>query len=365
MRVFYDGQIFAVQTTGGINRYFRNLIGRLPIDFIPTVTTCRPGGNDFPIHPRLRTIYYKRFNFRPGRLSYWVEKYYFRMAAALTRQDILHPTYYSLLSREPFEKLRVPVVLTVYDMIHERFREKMDPDGAEHEKKRRAVRSARAIICISENTKKDLVERLAVDEKKITVTYLASEITVDQSYGPDPVPSRPYFLFVGSRSFHKNFQGLLDSFRKVASMRHDIALCVVGLPFSKLEERTIRDLGLEGLITNVGRVSDSHLAKLYRCSIALVYPSLYEGFGIPLLEAMSCGTPAIASNCSSIPEVVQDAALLFDPVSPNEMAEMMIHLFDSPGDRDIVIEKGFKRAKQFNWNKTVSQTTDVYRSICN
>ena len=365
MRILYDGEIFALQTAGGINRYFHNLIGKLPASFVPILTTCRTGGSDFPAHPKLKVIYYKRYGFRPGRLSYWLEKYYFRAASQFTKKDIIHPTYYSLLTRQPLEKVRLPVVLTVYDMIHELFPSQLDPAGIENEIKRRAVRSAQAIICISENTKKDLVERLAVDENKVTVTYLASEITADQSYGPDPVPSRPYFLFVGSRSFHKNFKGLLDSFRNVVSMRRDMALCVVGLPFNKFEERMISALGLEKFIEHAGQVSDSHLAKLYRCSIAFAYPSLYEGFGLPLVEAMSCGTPVIASNCSSIPEVVGDAALLFNHETPDEMTDLMLTMAGSPSVRDSMIQKGLGRAGMFDWNKTISKTIDVYRQISN
>jgi glycosyltransferase involved in cell wall biosynthesis len=109
--------------------------------------------------------------------------------------------------------------------------------------------------------------------------------------------------------------------------------------------------------------SDAHLAKLYRCSIAFVYPSLYEGFGIPTLEAMSCGTPVVASNCASIPEVVGDAGLMFNPKSVSDLTDIMLFLLDNPTERDRLISKGHQRAKTFSWDKTVAQTLEVYQSV--
>ncbi len=121
MRILYDGQIYAMQTAGGINRYFANLISRLSEDFTPTLTTCKPRNDSYPNHPHLKTYFYQRFGFRPGCVSYWIEKYYFRSVASFNSFELIHPTYYSLLTREEFQQCRHPIVLTVYDMIHEVF----------------------------------------------------------------------------------------------------------------------------------------------------------------------------------------------------------------------------------------------------
>jgi glycosyltransferase involved in cell wall biosynthesis len=248
-------------------------------------------------------------------------------------------------------------------MIHELFANEIDPKGQQAEKKRKAILAAQAVICISENTKKDLLERYSLPEEKVKVTYLASEIDASFSHGSEPVPSRPYYLYVGGRYEYKNFDGLLAAFAKALSVRPDIALCVVGSPFYETEEKLIAELGLTGHIEHYGYASDTHLAKLYRCSVAFVYPSLYEGFGIPPLEAMSCGTAVVASNCSSIPEVVGDAGILFDPKSTGDLADILLSLLDSPKERDRLIAKGYQRAQAFSWDKTVAQTLDVYRSV--
>jgi glycosyltransferase involved in cell wall biosynthesis len=294
-----------------------------------------------------------------------LEKSYFRAVTALNSFDVVHPTYYSLLTRQEINKCRYPIVVTVHDTIHEIFGERLDRSGQEVENKRKAISAAQAIICISENTKKDLLERYPFAEKKVTVTHLASEIDASLSHGFEPVSSRPYYLYVGSRdAIYKNFDGLLLAFAKAVSIRPDIALCVVGSPFSETEKKLIAELKLSDRIEHYRYISDRHLAKLYRCSVALVYPSLYEGFGIPPLEAMSCGTVVVASDCSSIPEVVGEAGILFNPQSTGDLADILLSLLDNPIERDRLIAQGHQRAQSFSWDKTVAQTLDVYRSVC-
>jgi glycosyltransferase involved in cell wall biosynthesis len=363
MHIFYDGQIYTFQVAGGINRYFVNLIGRLPKKFTPALTICQSQDIMYPTHPNLKIFLCNRFGLRPRRVAFWLEKNYFKALASSDHFDVIHPTYYSLLTRQEIKECKYPVVLTVWDMIHELFSEQMDSDGKKAEEKRKAILAAQAIICISENTKKDLLERYSLPEDKVKVTYLASEIDASLSYGSELVPSRPYYLYVGSRLSYKNFDGLLAAFAKAVSVRPEIMLCTVGKPFNEAEEKLIADLKLNEHVENYGYASDTHLAKLYRCSLAFAYPSLYEGFGIPPLEAMSCGTAVVASNCSSIPEVVGDAGILFNPSSISDLADILLSLLDNPTERDRLIAKGYQRAKAFSWDKTVDQTLDVYRSV--
>jgi glycosyltransferase involved in cell wall biosynthesis len=349
-----------MQAAGGVNRYFANLIARLPADVTPYLTTCEARTLNYPAHPNLRVYRYRRF--RPAAVSYRLEKLFFDRVAA-RRYDLAHPTYYTLLTRREVGEYRCPVVVTVWDMIHELFAEELDPTGRCAEEKRRAVMAAQAVICISENTKKDLLERYPVPEHRVWVTHLASEIDAGISRGPEPVPERPYFLYVGLRYGYKNFGGLLTAFARTRRSLARASLCVVGAPFSDEEERQIASLGLAGDVTHYGHVGDAHLAKLYRCSIAFVYPSLYEGFGIPPLEAMACGAPVIASNRSSLPEVVGDAGLLFDPASADDLADRLIALARDTAGRERLIARGRERAKMFSWEKTVSATLEVYRRV--
>lgn len=361
MRIFYDGAIYAMQATGGVNRYFSNLIGRLPTTVTPILAALRTQHAAYPYHPKLKTYEFHRF--RPRRLSYRIEPYYFKLSAMLSQSDLAHPTYYSLLAQQDFRAYRCPVVLTVHDMIHELFFEQLDPTGHYAEEKRKAIMAAQAIICVSEHTKKDLLEHYPSLVSIVTVIPHASELNADLSYGPEPVPSQPYFLFVGKHAFYKNFDGLLDAFAKVVPKHPEVMLCAVGSAPESKECQKLADLRLSNNIKYYEQVSDAHLAKLYRCSIALVYPSLYEGFGIPLLEAMSCGTVVVASSRSSIPEVVANAGLLFDPGATDDLVDILLSLLTGTTSREQFIAKGRERARLYSWDLTVAKTLSLYRSV--
>lgn len=361
MQVLYDGNIYLMQAAGGVNRYFANLIGRLPADVTPYLTMCGSSSVNFPVNPRLKVYNYQRF--RPASVSYRLEKLFFAYASQARRYDLAHPTYYTLLSRSEFSKYRCPVVVTVWDMIHELFPAEIDPKGRHAEEKRRAIMAAQAVICISENTKNDLLERYPVTPDKVRVTHLASAIDASLANGPEPVPERRYFLYVGLRFGYKNFNGLLAAFASTLATRPELALCIVGAPFSDSESKLIAELGLTAAVEHYGQVSDAHLAKLYRQSVAFVYPSFYEGFGIPPLEAMACGTPVVASNRSSIPEVVGDAGLLFDPEKTDELTDILLTLADDSSQRERLIARGLERVKSFSWDKTVSRTLEIYREV--
>jgi glycosyltransferase involved in cell wall biosynthesis len=362
MRILYDGAIYQWQTNGGINRYYAYLIGGLPNDFIPHLTTCQRLGGNQPVHPSLRLHTFPRF--RPRRVSLKFERRYFGRITDSYDFDLAHPTYYSLLSQREFHDYRCPAVVTVWDMIHERFPEH-DPGGRDFTiaSKRRAVESAEAIICISESTKQDLLEFYGGVESKVSVTHLASGLNEGMANGSQPIPSRPYFLYVGARAAYKNFGLLLSAFASAAEAERDVSLCVVGPPLNDAEVRRIRELGLTERTEHYAQPSDQHLARLYARSVALVYPSSYEGFGIPPLEAMSCGTAVIASNISSIPEVVGDAGLLVDPRQMDEWVEAMLFVLRNPTERAALISRGRARANLFSWQKTVSQTVEVYQSV--
>jgi len=367
MRILYDGQVYSMQATGGINRYFANIIGRLPLDYSPTLVVNHERGVSYPSHPNLELYRFgnlrlQDFSYRLSRLGARFEDALLRRRLADEKFDLFHPTYYSLLTAR-FNRRPCPTVITVWDMIHELFSKQMDPTGQYSEEKKRAIMSAQHVICISESTKKDLLEIYRLNEASVSVTPLASDIDVTMSHGPERTPDRPYYLYVGSRDKYKNFEGLLRVFARVVSIKPDLDLAVAGRNLTESEKRLIDELKLSGHMKCFIYPSDDHLAKLYRCALALVYPSLYEGFGIPPLEAMSCGTVAVVSNVSSLPEVVGGAGVLFDPTSGDELADILITLAENESRRQELIEKGLKRVQRFGWDKTVARTLEIYRSL--
>jgi glycosyltransferase involved in cell wall biosynthesis len=363
VNILYDGQVYGQQVAGGVGRYFANVIGRLPETVYPTLMTQHQGNQlNYPKHPNLK--HREFWEFRPRRLSNRVQDYYFRWRNQAEQFDLIHPTYYHRLTQESFSDIKQPLVITVYDMIHEILSDTLDPVGYTMLAKYAAVQAADAILCISENTKNDLIRYYPEAEAKATVTPLASELKGEWAYGEESVPIAPYFLYVGGRNKeYKNFDTLLLAFSKVASTRSDLTLCVVGSAFNREELQRIAELKLGDRTQLYCHPQDAHLAKLYRCSVALVYPSLYEGFGIPPLEAMACGTAVIAAASSSLPEVVGEAGILFDPMKPEDLAEAMLHLLDGPIERDRLIAKGRERQGMFSWDRTAAETLQVYRSL--
>lgn len=364
MRVLYDGLVYTHQLVGGVNRYFNNLISHLPATVNPTVTACYGNPVAAIAHPNLKLRLY-RSRLLPSRISGRLGKYYFRWVTAQTRPDIIHPTYYSLLTDQSFAQVSYPLVITVLDMITERFAADLDPLGTITDCKRQAVHAAQAILCISENTRQDLLDRYPHLEAKATVTYLATDLHPSMVSAAPVMPTQPYLLYVGGRRGYKNFDGLLQALTVVVQNYRELTLCVVGSPFSTEEQAHIAALKLSDHIYHAGLVDDRRLATLYRYSLALVYPSLYEGFGIPPLEAMVCGTVAIAANCASIPEVVGDAGLLFDPKQPDDLIDQILWVLNNPSERDRLIARGQQRASQFSWQKTAAETMAVYRSLWN
>lgn len=364
MRVFYDGIIYDIQRTGGINRYFTNLINALPPDAVPLLSLRREIEMLRPQHPALTVHVSKQYRFRPRRIARQLETLLLAQKTSTFKFDVAHPTYYHLLTEKPLGSYRCPTVITIYDMIYELFSDTLPEADKVIALKRQAIEAAQAILCISESTRRDLLSFYPAVEQKVFVTPLASDITAQMGFRQEPVPCRPYFLHVGNRTYYKNFSQLLLCFSQIVPKHSELALCVVGTPFSDEERSEIAALGLEAQVEHFGFVDDEHLAKLYRGSLALVYPSRYEGFGIPLLEAMTCDTVVIAANRSSIPEVTGEAALLFDPDVPDTLTDLLRAVSEGMFARNALVEKGRQQAQKFSWARTAVETATVYRTLC-
>jgi len=238
----------------------------------------------------------------------------------------------------------------------------MDPAGAMAAAKRDAVLAADAVLCISESTRRDLLDVLPVPAERVVVTHLAGG--VDAAAAGPPVGGAPYLLHVGSRAAgYKNFDRLVTAFARLAARERDLVLRVVGLPLDARERRLLDDAGVAARVVHEGVVADARLAALYRDAVALVYPSLYEGFGIPPLEAAACGGVVAASRVASLPEVMGEDAAWFDPADVDDMEAVLARVVADAPYRAALAARGPARAARFSWRRTVDATVAVYAAL--
>lgn len=274
--------------------------------------------------------------------------------------DILHQTYYPLYTPDLQNDIRI--VTTVHDMIYERFSDSFPSNEMTAKLKSRAVDNADMVICVSESTKRDLIEFLSVDEEKIAVVHHgANHFTYEPV--PSPWPDRkPYLLYVGIRERYKNFRNLLEAYAASKQLMSDFdLLCFGSVPFETEELALMSRLSIPPGKVRWTRGNDELLKKCYQHAAAFVYPSLYEGFGIPPLEAMMQRCPVISSNTSSIPEVAGDAAEFFNPGEPHEISQSIRRVvYDSERSAQLR-ELGKKRVEHFTWERCAMSTLKVYQ----
>ena len=366
MKILYDYQAFSRQFYGGVSRYFVELARHLAATPGTTARIVAP----LYINHYLReldsaTVVGRQVTRGPkaiGRLLNIYNRLRMKGYAGAFQPDIVHETYFR---KSP---LTVPGararVVSVYDMIHERFPEHFAGWDRTSANKKAAVDRADHVICISETTRKDLVDIFGTSPEKISVTHLGFDVAHNEEEIPDPAPGGPYLLYVGVRSGYKNFARLLAAYARERRLAEDFRLiCFGGGPFSKRELVEQKNLGLPpGRVAWLGG-SDHVLAALYSRASAFVYPSLYEGFGIPPLEAMAHNCPVICSSGGSISEVVGFAGEYFDALDENSIAASVTKIVNSPGEADRLRELGRRRIRDFSWEQCARQTHAVYSGL--
>lgn len=363
--IAYDHCIFSTQRVGGISRYFCEIAARLPQHTGWRSCIVVPlHYNDYLADssaPRLGMHLPMRWGQR-GRLHRAVNSLLGPAILKLADADLLHRTYYTAKPRP----VRGRFVITVFDMIHELFPQYFPANDLTSKNKRLNVEAADHVICISHSTADDLVRLLNVPRSKITVTHLGlSDGFADAATGDLPAENgRPYFLYVGNRGGYKNFARLLEAYGSSPRLKRDFDLIAFGgASFTVAESARFEALELRPNAVRRRTGSDADLARAYAGAHALVFPSEYEGFGIPPLEAMSCGCPVVCSGASSIPEVVGAAGEYFDPTSIDEIRAALERLADDERRRRALIEAGYLQRQNFSWDRCTSETLAVYRSV--
>lgn len=361
MRIIFTPDIFKMQQFGGISRYFVRLAEEL---------------HALKQDPRIIAPYHINHYLRDSKFSksgYWINQntpyssklmrlwnsvsIQFNLFAE--RPQIVHSTFFRQFPPLITNATRI---ITIFDLIDE-FYHHNHPHGIYLAKlKRRAIDEADLVLCISENTKQDLIRHLGTDPAKIRVTYLAADTPPAPLQAGHPLEGKPYILYVGSRYGYKNFNSFIAAYAQSGRIRKTFKLLIFGsspLNSDELKLLELNHISQDEIIYRAG--SDDDLYHCYRNADLFVYPSRYEGFGIPPLEAMSVGCPVACSETSSIPEVVGDAAFLFNPNVIESMVKTLDTALSDREQRQAKIISGYSRFSKFSWKQCAQDTLDAYR----
>jgi glycosyltransferase involved in cell wall biosynthesis len=306
----------------------------------------------------------------------------FPVSAQFSKGAVKHFTTQMMASLLTFKPRLGKVVISVHDIVPYMMRD--DPDQNQYRRvydrwiddwAMKNVRKADRIIAISDYTGRMLVEHLSCPREKIRVVHngldhdlffpLEPSEAFKARYGLSP--ENRYLLYVGSENPRKNLPRLVQAFALARGKMPNLKLLKIGAPNHPgqyaLLQSLISKLGLEDAFIWVGQVPNQDLVSFYNVADAFVFPSLYEGFGLPPLEAMACGTPVICSNSASLPEVTGNAALQVDPLDVDGIAAAIVRLMEDPILREDLRNQGLVWATQFTWAKNIQKTIEVYREV--
>lgn len=339
--IVIDGIVFSLQTHGGISVYFRKLLDYLESQRVHATLTL-----DNPVRQEISGYGTEIAVLR--RRARILERY--QSCRVPPDTSVFHSSYY----RQPCAS-NLPTVMTVHDFIYERFA-RGPRRWIYTTQKYSAIRAAHAVICISESTKQDLLDYVGVsNEQSIHVIHNGGS----ETFRPVTLPSSPmpYLLYVGLRGGYKNFALALQAM----ALLPDFELYCVGGGRLRPRELSGVPASVAERIKHLGFVDDEMLNALYNQASCLVYPSSYEGFGIPVVEAMRAGCPVVSVACEAVIEVGGDALTIAEGLDPKALADAILKTVSS--DRPRLIERGLLRASAYSWEKTHARTLEVYRSL--
>ena len=327
--IVYDGIINLLQPHGGISVLFNEIKNRMhPNDFKYYTYNNIQATGDILLRARFLERY-RKFNIK------------------LNGNDIFHSTYYRL----PEE--RSNVVTTVHDFTYEKYVGGIAAKVHSYQKNK-AILNSDKVICVSQNTAEDLLKYCPIPESKIEVVHNG----VSDDYYSLALECQDYVVFVGARSLYKNFDVTVSAVSRI----NDLKLFIVGGGSLTNNEEILLESKLKNRYECKGFLSNEELNIVYNQAVALVYPSEYEGFGIPVIEAQKSGCPVIALSASSIPEVAGNAAVLVDRSDADLIYDAILMLL-SGGARENFRTLGFENAKRFSWDKCYVETNRVYQSL--
>jgi glycosyltransferase involved in cell wall biosynthesis len=366
MRILYDYAAFMMQPRGGVSRVMQELIAYgLHQEGVECSAWAGLHQNiDFErmskAYPQQLHGYKLPSHLAKIRLMQPINNLLFSSYAKKYQPDICHYTFFMT----PSVPVGTKVVITVHDLIHELFGKHFPKGDRQADHRRKALSVADGIVCVSKQTRDDLLNLYDIEEDKVVVAYNGN--SMDSIEFPLlPKVDYPYFLYVGTRdTWRKNFEVILRALSSEQTLSEYRLICFGGKPFTDAERKKINQAGLASRILHAGG-SDEELAGYYKNAAALIYPSRYEGFGLPPLEAMTFGCPVVASSAPPMPEIIDQSGLYFDPESEEDLVGQLRRAIARDPDVEQIIRNGYERSKLFTWKHSCEKIHNFYTSLHN
>jgi glycosyltransferase involved in cell wall biosynthesis len=368
MKVFFDHQIFSMQKYGGASKYFSELLKNIPFEYwtsslLFSENEYIKGMPEFScvmslLKQNLRGKYYLMdiLN-RPFSIS----------KILLGSFDILHQTHFTPYYPSNFLRKR-KLVMTMHDMNHTKFRHlypksRIYDANRIQEEQKALINKSDAVVAVSRSTKDDLINLWNIEADKIKVIYHGIEINESMIEDLSNFSiSYPYVLFVGARNGFKNFSTFLRAFMQISDKYPDLNIVCTGMPFTKEELIDFDQLRIKKKVHHIS-ASEQEMHYLYSKAEFFIYPSLSEGFGMPILEAMACDCPVVLSNSSCFPEIAGDAGIYFDPENADDIAYKMERTLNDTQLKLQISHLAKQRVTGFSWKKTASEHLDLYKHL--
>lgn len=345
--VLYSHDIFSTQFVGGISRYIYELHTHNQNSSI-----CALYSENLYLHKHRQTPTFRG----KRRLISTINEGFERLILAYKHFDIYHPSYYKTITKPKNTML----VTTIHDMIHEIYAGRFFPHNSKDSRlKRYLCEKSDLLLAISHQTKYDLIKIFGIDERKIQVIYHG--YSLQKILKPLKLPKH-YILFVGQREGYKNFINFARAFALLhKNYPYMYAVCV-GKPFTPQERGFLESLGMQKQFFCI-QAQEDELYTLYHQALCFVFPSLYEGFGIPILESFYAQCPALLSDIAVFREIAKDCVLFFDPNSPHSMANTIESVIVNPQLTRKLIAKATTHLQNFSWDMTAQQTLWAYKQL--
>ena len=363
MKILYDHQIFSKQKHGGITKYFCEIIRNIPSEHQFKLALLFSDN----VHLNENHDFFKKKFFELPRNTFKgklflinqlfnINQSYSRYSVSRNNYDLFHPTFYDSYF---LKYLKKPYVITVHDLIEFKFKDTYNNNNNSSIRLQMetVIRKANRIIAISNNTKRDIIETFNINPDKIDVIYHGfnrQDLTkYENEFGR-------YILFVGSRALYKNFNFFVNAITPLLKKEKDIKLICVGIPFGEEELKNLERLKISHQVTAMN-VSEEKLNQLYRNALVFVFPSLYEGFGMPILEAFANACPVCLSNTSCFPEIAGNAAVYFDPLDKESIFQAVSNIIYNSEFRSKIVDAATNRLLNFSWSKAAQETAASYK----